>query len=437
MVRTFITLMCAAFVSAGTCFAKNDKPVFQDNFNNYKKYTRQWTDNLSDFPTASLEYQKDGGVDNSACIKITNPEKGAARIKHTITGLVPGQLYRMSAMIRCEGVKEGRGAVIYLDPDGLEQSWNASSFAYDDMEWSEIYMDFVPDQKGNATICCALGFPWGTYNGGKALGTVWYDNVSVKKITDEMYRRESEHIVVWFDPDKVTVKDEQMDQWLSKLDMVYESYNELVGDCPFGGRKIHIINTPGIEKGYWALAGNPILWNGRTKVTEVIERAVNMDDWGFGILHEIGHVFSARNILGRGSWNWNDEIFANFRMSYAIEMCGGGVSQRNVIYRGEDIRNYYKIFYDETIGQNIPKNNGDALHYTFLRIKDKYGWDVFKKAFRALYALEEDQLPKMNGSYERFVYFLSHVSEAAGEDVTQTCYTPEELKLIEESLSKK
>ena len=43
----------------------------------------------------------------------------------------------------------------------------------------------------------------------------------------------------------------------------------------------------------------------------------------------------------------------------------------------------------------------------------------------------------MKNSYERFIYFLSHVSEAAGEDVTKTCYTPEELKLIEESLTKK
>ena len=434
MLRFIFTFACAALVSVGSCFAKKDNTIFADNFNNQKKFAKQWTNNLNDFKTATIEYLKDGGVDNSGCVKITNSERGAARVRHEIKGLVPGQLYRMSAMLKCEGVKEGRGAVIYLEPEGLEQSWNASAFAYEDKDWTEIYMDFVPDKNGNATICCALGFPWGTYNGGKALGTVWYDNVKVVPVTDQMYRRESNHIVVWFDPEKVTVNDAQMDEWLSKLDKVYDSYVDLVGAAPYDGRKIHIINTPGIEKGYWALAGNPILWNNNVKVTDVIERAVNLDDWGFGILHEIGHVFSARNIFGRGSWNWNDEIFANFRMSYAVEMCNGGVSQRNVIYRGDDVRTYYKIFYDETIGQNIAKNNGDALHYTFLRIKDKYGWDVYKKAFRALYALEENELPKMRGAYERFIYFLSHVSKAAGEDVTKTCYTPEELKLIEESL---
>ena len=427
-------LITLGLVALSVVGGPKEKTVFSDNFNSKKVYNKNWCNNAADAENATVEYLSKGGIKNSGCVKISNPEKGSIKIMHDLKGLTPGQLYRMSAKMKCEGVKEGRGAVLFLNPEGREQSWNASEFAYEDKDWTEVYMDFVPDQKGRATICCALGFPWGTYNGGKALGTVWYDDVRVVPVTDQMYKRESEHIVVWFDPEKVTVTNEQMDQWLSKLDKVYESYHELVGDVPYDGRKIHIINTPGIEKGYWALAGNPILWNGRVKVTEVIERAVNLDDWGFGILHEIGHVFSARNARGRGSWNWNDEIFANFRMSYAIEMCNGGVSQRNVIYRGEDIRNYYKIFYDETIGAGIAKNNGDALHYTFLRIKDKYGWDVFKKAFRALYNLEEDQLPKMKSSYERFIYFLSHVSAAAGEDVTKTCYTPEELKLIEESL---
>lgn len=229
-----------------------------------------------------------------------------------------------------------------------------------------------------------------------------------------------------------------MDRWLANLDRTYEAYKELLGGTPYGGRKIMILNTPGIEPGYWALAGNPILWNNKVKVTEVIERAANLDDWGFGILHEIGHNFSARNMLGSGmgGWNWNDEIFANFRMSYAIEVCQGAVSQRNIIYRGADIINYYQIFYDETIGSGVAKNNGDALHYTFLRIKDKYGWDVYKKAFRTLYAIKDADLPEMKSSYEKFLYFLSHVSTAAGEDVTKTCYTPEELNLIERSLEK-
>ena len=41
----------------------------------------------------------------------------------------------------------------------------------------------------------------------------------------------------------------------------------------------------------------------------------------------------------------------------------------------------------------------------------------------------------LRGDYEKMLFFLKYVSAAAGEDVTETCYTPQELKLIEQSLS--
>ena len=419
---------------SGLSSCANGGPVFTDNFDNAKSYEKTWVADTN----ATVEYLAEGGIENSGCVKISSPERVNCAVKHSLTGLDPQKVYRFSASMKCEDVKDGRGAVLYVLPEEApEQPWNASEFAYDTQDWKTVYIDFVPNQEGKATVYCALGFPWGTYNGGIASGAVWYDNVKVEEVpADAMYRRESEHLIVMFDKELNPMDDAQMDTWLAKLDQTYEAYEDLLGGVPYQGRKIMLITTPGIEPGYWALAGNPILWNSHVKVTEVLERARDLDDWGFGILHEIGHDFSASNMLGEewGRWNWNDEIFANFRMSYAVEACNGGVSQRNHIYRGSEIMDYYKIFYDETIGAGVAKNNGDALHYTFLRIKEKYGWDVYKKAFRSLYQIPNSELPELKGDYAKFLYFLSHVSEAAGEDVTKTCYTPEELKLIEESL---
>ncbi|KAA2659852.1 hypothetical protein F2S32_00345, partial [Alistipes onderdonkii] len=160
--------------------------------------------------------------------------------------------------------------------------WNASEFAYGTNDWTEVYLDFVPDRQGEAVVCCGLGFPWGTYNGGKASGTVWYDNVKVTPAPEEaLYTREGEHIVLKLDRDKVTVSDADIDAWLSKLDRTYEAYRDLVGDVPFDGRKIMILNTPGIEPGYWALAGNPILWNSHVAVSKLLDRTVEFGDWGF------------------------------------------------------------------------------------------------------------------------------------------------------------
>ena len=199
------------------------------------------------------------------------------------------------------------------------------------------------------------------------------------------------------------------------------------------GRKLAILSSRGLESGYWALAGYPILWSSNySAVTSTFEELAQHGTWSFGLMHELGHVFN----LGNSSWNWNDEIFANFRMSYALEACDGTMSQRDICYRGADVINYYKIFYDETIGAGIPKNNGDALHYTFLRIKERYGWDVYKKAFRELYALGDSGQEGLETPYDKFLFFLSYVSKAAGEDVVAATYTPGELALIEVTDSK-
>ena len=422
------------FVSALYGVCQGSEKVFVENFDRARRFSRHWTTDAAS-GSGRIERLPDGGIDDSGCVRITSSERTSLAVKCQLTGLEQGRLYRVSARLKCEDVRDGRGAVLFLDPEGLDQSWNASEFVYGTSDWREVYMDFVPDTLGEATIRCGLGFPWGTYNGGKASGTVWWDDVRVEPASDEsVYTRESEHIVLKLDRSKVTISDADIDAWLSNLDRVYDAYGDLVGEVPYEGRKILILNTPGIEPGYWALAGNPILWNSHVAVSPLLERTVEFDDWGFGILHEIGHVFSQSNIKNSGRWNWNDEIFANFRMSYALEKCGGTVSQRDVCYRGADIINYYKIFYDETIGAGIAKNNGDALHYTFLRIKERYGWKVFEQAFRMLYALDDTQMPELQNDYDKFLYFLSHVSAAADEDVVRATYMPEELALIKKSL---
>lgn len=427
-------LSALAFGAVCTCACGDRDVVFADDFDDPARFEQVWTGNEGESP-GSIEYLPDEGSDVRGCVRLSSGEKTALHVSHRLGGLECGKLYRVTARVKCADVKEGRGAVLYLAPDDLEQPWNASEFVYGTTEWQEVYMDFVPDRNGEAEIRCGLGFPWGTVNGGKASGTVWYDDVRVAPTPEEaVYSREGEHIVLKLDRDKVTISDEAVDRWLANLDRIYEAYGDLVGGVPYDGRKILLLNTPGIESGYWALAGNPILWNNHVAVSKLLERTVEFDDWGFGIMHEIGHVFSSGTIRGAGRWNWNDEIFANFRMSYALEACDGTMSQRDICYRGADAINYYKIFFDETIGAGIPKNNGDALHYTFLRIKERYGWEVYKQAFRMLYDLDDAELAHLETPYEKFRFFLSCVSKAAGEDVVAATYTPEELALIERSL---
>ena len=113
------------------------------------------------------------------------PKKTALAIKHKLTGLHPGKLYRLSALMKCDSVQDGRGAVLYLDPEG----WNSRGMPRvrptAPTTGRKCIWISCPTGRGEAVVCCGLGFPWGTYNGGKASGTVWYDNVKVTPAPEE------------------------------------------------------------------------------------------------------------------------------------------------------------------------------------------------------------------------------------------------------------
>ena len=89
--------------------------IFADNFDKPNRFARTWTWS-TDMP-GTVEYLPDGGVDGSGCVKISSSAKTALAVKHKLKGLHPGKLYRVSARMKCDSVQDGRGAVLYLDPE--------------------------------------------------------------------------------------------------------------------------------------------------------------------------------------------------------------------------------------------------------------------------------------------------------------------------------
>ena len=211
---------------------------------------------------AAAFWRQEEGMDGGGCVFISSPERAQVSVCHDVEGLDPERIYRVSAFLKTSGVSEGRGAVLTVETENTDQEWNASELCYGDSDWKKVYVDFVPAATGKAQIRCRLGDHGGTYNGGTAHGKVWWDCISLREILpEELCIREGKHIRLALDTDKVCVSDSTLDSWLANLDLVYESYSRLVGGTPFNGSRITILTTPGVEAGYWALAGNPILWN--------------------------------------------------------------------------------------------------------------------------------------------------------------------------------
>lgn len=388
-----------------------------------------------------FEITEGQGVKESRCLKIQQfPENGkcCVAVEQHLEGLEPDQLYRVTARVRYSDVPSGEGTGPVVFSPNTNQYWNSSKYLYGTKleSWTNVYSDFMSDDNGEATISVALGF-WqgGMANGGRSTGTAYFDNISVKKVTDEMFYLEGEHIKLYIEPTKVTTTRQVLEKWVERLDCMYSSYKELMGAAPHEGRKLAIMTTRGIYSGYWALAGYPILWSiNYTAVEDSFSQMEKYDDWCFGMLHELGHVFN----LGNSSWNWNDEMFANFRMHYGLEKNGGKVYMDGTdgkrVYTGGEILQMYKIDYDRTVGTKV---NDNGIHYMLARLADEgtLGWEPFKKTFNYL---------RSNGGnggskYDKFIYFCNclsrYATEVHGRDIDVLgFFSPHELDSIRKQL---
>ena len=389
-------------------------------------------------PGAAQVSHADGkGVDGSRCLSIiAMNEDTDVMFAQKITGLTPGGYYTASAKVKTDMVTGGKGANLCLDylwapaSDGITGS---------NSKWKTISLDIddVPES-GEITLCLRLGS-----TAASSAGLVYFDDVKMYE-NEDLYIRSSQHLRLVIDKKDLTVSDEVIDNWLANLDKVYECYRELFsGMVPFEG-KITTIRAATI--GAWAYAGNPIQWN-RDYIAETLS-TVRRGDWCFGLMHEIGHNFAPYMNNATYTFDWNEELFANFRMYYALEKLDatvittasvpqpdGTYKSQEKTYVGADLKNLYKSettnCYDRTIAAGNPVEMGNALCYKLIQIKEKYGWDVYKKAFYELYQLprNEDEEKSMN-NWEKFEYFLSFLTKHAGQDV-HSCFTTAELNTIQ------
>lgn len=390
---------------------------------------------------AKVQQINNRGVNNSRCLAIIALEEDVdVVVSQKITGLTPGKPYRVTARIKTESVTNGKGAQISLD-----YLWAPTSEPVNGTtDWTTVYLDLddVP-ASGEITVCLRLG-----NTSAASKGVAYFDNVIVKENND-LYIRESSHVKLMIEKSKLSVSDAVVDKWLGNLDKVYEKYVELFsGRTPFNGRKMVVRQANGIAA--WAYAGEPIEWNGDYISAELL--SLTKGSWSFGIMHEIGHNFAQHIGSGNSSWNFDEELFANFRMYYAMDKLNaaavmtaslpngqGGYKNEEKLYVGKAIQNLYrdesKDCFNRTFGANLPTGKGDAICWTLIRIQEKYGWGIFIKAYDELYSLPQNTNEERTWTrWQKFEYFLSFLSKYAGEDVRITTYTQNELNLIKTAL---
>ena len=384
---------------------------------------------------ATISQESMRGVNGSRCIAVVAQQDVDVMLGQKITGLDPTKPYKATARIKTEGIAQGKGGNICLD-----YLWAPSSEGVTGTkDWTSVTLeiDEIPAD-GSIVLCMRMG---NTANSSQ--GVAYFDNISLKENTD-LYIRESEHIRLMVDKKYVSISDSQIDEWLLKLDKVYEAYTELFsGRKPFEG-KIVTLRSAAIDA--WAYAGNPVQWNQDYISSALLN--VGKGDWCFGIMHELGHNFAPYISNATYTFDWNEELFANFRMYYALEKLNavvitdanilqpdGSTKTETKTYVGGDLKLLYKSettnCYDRTIGVNKAVEMGNALCYKLIQIKEKYGWELFRKVFDELYKLPRntEEENTMN-QWEKFDYFMSFLTKHAGEDIYVNNFTSAEINTI-------
>lgn len=397
---------------------------------------------------ATVTHEPDNGVKGSRSLSILAMNEDVdVMFAQKVTGLEPGGYYKATAKVKTDMVRGGKGANMCL-----EYLWAPSSDGIlgSKSTWTNITLD-VDDvnESGEAVICLRLG-----NTAASSTGLVYFDDVKLVENQD-LYIRSSEHLRLVVDKEDVRISDAAIDAWLANLDKVYEAYEELFsGMVPFDG-KITTIRASTISA--WAFAGNPIQWN-RDYVAEALS-LVARGDWCFGLMHEIGHNFAPYMNDGTYTFDFNEELFANFRMFYALEKLnatvittasvpqedGTYVSQERT-YKGAELLKLYESettnCFDRTVKAGKAEEMGNALCYMLIKIKEKYGWELYQKAFLDLYNRPRNQEEeKTMNHWERLEYFLDclnvHAREITGKpgENVRSCFSTPEWNTVKAYLS--
>ena len=375
-----------------------------------------------------------GGIERSTAlyIELTEEENYATYTQEI--QLEPNTRYIFKGYVASTNIEGSgeKGAGLYVDGaaqilTNVEQTKGSSYYQLHQLE-------FITSENGKVKLQCRLGD-----RNNKVKGRAFFDNLTLEK-NNGVNVNEGKNVVLQFDDKYLTnVTQNDYDNFLNSLDVVYDKYIELLGGYkPFGGRKITI--TPNYDSNFdagYAWSGNPVRI--MASANDVVYDYATQGNWSFGLLHELGHNFDYNKNECWSAWNFDCEMMANFKMAYVLEkLSEDGYDakvrftreQNNVVieemtYNGAEIIDYYKTglsnssgSYDKCFAIKNGKYSGDSLEYLLLNIKNKFGWDLYIKTFSQYMENESTICPKYDiQKLDKFIQLLQQNYNPNGKEI--------------------
>ena len=198
----------------------------------------------------------------------------------------------------------------------------------------------------------------------------------------------------------------RLQRWVNDLETAYADYAELTGWTPYRHVYINML-APETAWGY-ACEGGIIQIDADCIYEDLrLNFARRKNDWNFGLLHELSHLFEADS----RPWDFHAEVLADYKLAYVMTKnnCAAVPADwysDNREYTGWDVIDVYR-------GDGPLKDTLTvfSLSGKLSEVMKEIGWDAAKQAFRN-YPDTTSLTPE-----ENFMLFIDLLSQYSGKDV--------------------
>ena len=198
----------------------------------------------------------------------------------------------------------------------------------------------------------------------------------------------------------------RLQKWVNDLETAYADYAELTGWTPYRHVYINML-APETAWGY-ACEGGIIQIDADCIYEDLsLNFARRKNDWNFGLLHELSHLFEADS----RPWDFHAEVLADYKLAYVMTKNNCAAVPADWYndkreYTGWDVIDVYR-------GDGPLKDTLTvfSLSGKLSEVMKEIGWDAAKQTFRS-YPDTTNLTPE-----ENFTLFISLLSQYSGKDV--------------------
>lgn len=363
----------------------------------------------------NVQWEDVGGINGSRSVRIINLATGNqpwVGICQTVQ-LQPYTAYLLRGFIKASGLsspgKSAPAVAFAVNSQMGMMKGLTKDTSY--LDWTPFQMDFVTGPSPSADVKAVFN---------KSSGAVWFTNLTLEK-NAEVETFESKHFVIHFYKDQIERATRVgIKAQMANIDSMIEAYHDLTNYWPQNEPKQSAWGPKYWKPGPLGYAGNPLIYNREACMA-------SLDNWKRPeyaseiFLHEVGHNFCSYALF--------DGHFNEFLMAYALDTLNLAIAEDGW-RQGAATRNRWEV---RTAKQRATgKLDSTVIVYKNLLIRDKVGWEPFKKLYR--YVLPMPDRPTGHTNWEQFKLWHDKLSEISGFDAWSV-YTPNEKKVLEFLLS--